>query len=78
MRSAAQISRTVDEYRDHMTHERREHLRVALGMIRAARDRGEEWVIWLDAGRPAYTPDQYRAVEAARKREKASAPPRSA
>jgi hypothetical protein len=34
----------------------------ALRLIRAARARGDEWVVWLESGRPAYTREQYAAL----------------
>lgn len=67
MRSAERIGRTVEEYRDHMSAERRRLLREALAMIRRARERGEEWVAWLDRGRPAYSPEEYAAVQRERR-----------
>jgi hypothetical protein len=68
MRSAARISRTVDEYRDHQAAERRRHLAEFLALVRRARERGEEWVRWLDSGRPAYSEHEYAAIAAARRK----------
>lgn len=66
MRSAAQIGRTVSGWHEHQAAERRAHLSAFLAMCRAARERDEEWVRWIDAGRPVYTPDEYAAVVKAR------------
>lgn len=68
MRSAAQIGRTVSEWHDHQAAERRRHLAAFLATCRAARERGEEWVRWIDAGRPVYTPAEYAALVKARQR----------
>jgi len=78
VRSAQQIGRTVSEYHDWQAAERRKHLAAFLSMVRAARDRGEEWVRWIDSGRPSYALDQYAAIERereSRRRQKGSARP---
>lgn len=66
MRSARQIGRTVSQWQELQQRERASNLREALAMIREARRRGDEWVVWIDRGRPAYTPDEYRALAAGR------------
>jgi hypothetical protein len=69
VRSAAQIGRTVSEWHEHQAAERRHHLAAFLSMCRAARERGDEWVRWLDAGRPAYTEAEYAAIAKERRKE---------
>ena len=61
MRSAERISRTVREWRDHEQAERERMLREVLAELREARERGEEWVAWIDAGCPRLTPQEYEA-----------------
>lgn len=68
MRSAQQIGRTVSEWHEWQAAERRRHLAAFLSMVKAARARGEEWVSWIDEGRPAYSEDEYRAIVQARER----------
>lgn len=67
MRSAAQIGRTVSEYHDWQADERRKHLAAFRSLVRAARERGEEWVRWIDEGRPAYSEAEYAAIVKAKR-----------
>lgn len=62
MRSASQIGRTVSEYHDWQAAERRKHLLAFRSLVRAARERGEEWVRWIDLGRPEYSEAEYAAI----------------
>jgi hypothetical protein len=64
MRSAERIGRTADAYAEYQRRERERNLRAFLAACREARAAGEEWVRWLDAGKPRYSDAEYDAVEA--------------
>jgi hypothetical protein len=67
VRSAEQIGRTVEQYHEWQRAERRKHLAAFLAMCRQARERGDEWLRWLESGRPRYTDAEYAEVLAAQK-----------
>lgn len=70
MRSAERISRTPSEWADRQRAERQRNLREALGMLRRARERGEEWYLWVANGRRPYTQAEYDALQAGRPRKR--------
>ena len=63
MRSADQIGRNVRDWHDFQAEERARALRQFLAMCRSAREHGEPWVEWIDAGCPELTREQYQAQQ---------------
>ena len=47
MRDRIQLELGVNEYHDAMRAERRRNLAAALAMLERARDRGDEWYVWV-------------------------------
>jgi len=73
MRSSEQISRTPEQWADFKRDERRRALVWLLGTLRRARERREEWYVWVTEGQSELTLDQYEAVKAKRAARRKSA-----
>lgn len=72
MRSAEQIGRTVEEWRDFKSAERQRILREHLAAMERVRAERPEWYVWATEGQPVLSAEQYEAVRA--KRSARSAP----
>lgn len=66
VRSAEQISRTVDEYRDFRSAERQAILSAHLAAMEKVRAERPEWYVWATEGQPRLTAGEYDAAKAKR------------